>query len=586
MSSALYIYLFLQISFISVAVSARIPNWLSSLPQLPKSGWLTAHQSASINASDYSPSWMTIPVHHFNSSDTRTFQNRFWANSTFHEAGGPVFWYDAGEQDAQLLVPYKLNEILGPSAVMTLARRFKGLALVVEHRYYGNTKEGSYPYPINSATGELLDPTGYKYLNTEQALEDAVYFAHTFDAVSGLNVSLAPTTTPWIWLGGSYSGVRGAQLRVRNPETFFATWASTAPTEAGVDMWTYYAQAERSMARNCSADFTAVTRYVDGILANETRKKVNALKRQLLTAKRAAPSNLTPVVGDEDIAELDNAGVGFLLLNPFKSYQYYGVQHLVAPFCDVLETRNRINVSTTDNGGVSKAIAPASGLALEHNIKMAWHAFLVALAEMDNDAIESPTLDDQVGSHSWKYQYCSEYGYYLRGNPENPHTIQSQFISLDYRQAKCNNSFPGLLPPSPNVTAPNVYGGWRMQPSNTMFTTGQYDPWRAYSPASIEEGSPQRRTTQVIPKCGQSPVDNDVFGIIYDGMVHVSDMQALLDQNAYYHHNFSTVGFSSPISTEPFFAGTGLFERALEAWLPCFGQIEAQSGAVGGPRRL
>ncbi|CAN8104243.1 unnamed protein product [Discula destructiva] len=453
---------------------------------------------------------------------------------------------------------------------MILARRFHGLALVVEHRYYGGTDEGSYPYPINSSTGELLDTSGYQYLNTEQALEDAVYFANHFQA-EGVNASLAPSTTPWIWLGGSYPGIRGAQLRVRNPETFFATWASSAPTEASVDMWTYYAQAERSMTRNCSADFTAVTRYVDGVLTNGTTNEVTALKRQILTAVEASPTELSPIISDEDVSGLDNPTVGSLLLTPLNFYQYYGFERSVAPFCDILETQNRTEISTTDNSGISKAIAPVSGLALEYDVSTAWNAFLVALTQIDYDSIVSPTPSDPVQGYSWTYQYCSEYGYYQRGNSDNLHTIQSQFISLDYFQANCDSTFPGLLPPSPDVTAPNVYGGWYMQPSNTMFSSGQYDPWRALSPASTEEGSPKRKTTQVIPQCGQSPEGNDLFGIIYDGMVHVSDMRALINESDHYHQNFSTVGFSSPISTEPFFAGTALFERALENWLPCFG---------------
>lgn len=558
-------------------LSLELHSHFSTLMKLPSCGGLTAREATSINGSEYPPSWITLPVDHFNTSDTRTFQNRYWTNSTFYEAGGPVFWFDSGEQNAQPLVPYFLGEVAGPSAVMTLARRFKGLALLVEHRFYGATEEGSYPYPINSSTGELLDPTGYRFLNTEQALEDTVYIAHNFEAPAGVNMSLAPNITPWVWLGGSYPGIRGAQLRIRNPETFFATWASSAPTQAGVDMWTYYAQAERSMTRNCSADFTAVTRYVDGVLANGTEGELSALKKQLLTAIAASPTNLTPSISAEDVEELDYATVGSLLLTPLNFYQYYGFQRSMAPFCDILETQNQTTVSTTDNGGTSRAIAPASGLALEFNISTTWYSFLVALMETDYDAIKSPTPSDPVQGYSWTYQYCSEYGYYQRGNPENVHTIESQFISLEYFQANCNASYPGLLPPSSHVAAPNSYGGWRMQPSNTMFSSGQYDPWRAYSPASIEDGSPGRKTTQYIPGCNQAPEGDDVFGIIYDDMVHVSDMRALLNEGDYYHQNFSTVGFSSPISTEPFFAGTALFERALEEWLPCFGTGQLSS---------
>jgi hypothetical protein len=42
--------------------------------------------------------YITIPIDHFNASDTQTFQNRFWVNSTWYQSGGPVIFYDAGEQ--------------------------------------------------------------------------------------------------------------------------------------------------------------------------------------------------------------------------------------------------------------------------------------------------------------------------------------------------------------------------------------------------------------------------------------------------------------------------------------------------------
>lgn len=547
---------------------------------LPRSGGLNARQIASNNGSDYPPSLMTIPVDHFNGSDTRTFQNRYWYNASFYKEGGPVFWFDAGEQNAQPLVPYFLDEVAGPSAVMTLARRFDGIALLVEHRYYGGLDQGSYPYPINTTTGELLDPVGYKYLNTEQALEDTVYFANHFQASANLSASLSPALTPWVWLGGSYPGIRGAHLRVRNPEIFYATWASSPPTEAAVDMWTYYAQAERSMTRNCSADLTAITRYVDGVLANGTREDVTSVKRQLLSAVQASPSDPSPSVGAEDVEGLDNAGVGNLLLTPLDFYQYFGFQNSVLPFCDIWETQDRTNVSTTDNGGTARPIAPASGLALEYNISTAWDSYLVALADIDYDEVVSVNPSDPVQGYSWAYQYCSEYGYYQRGNPDNENTIQSQFISIDYFQANCNSTFPGLLPASPDVEASNKYGGWLIQPSNTMMTGGQYDPWRALSPASTERGSPVRKTTQIIPRCNQPPEGTDIFGMIYDDMVHVSDMRALLNSSDLYHQNFSTVGFSSYISTEPYFAGTALFERALETWLPCFGGKRPSTASI------
>lgn len=52
-------------------------------------------------------------------------------------------------------------------------------------------------------------------------------------------------------------------------------------------------------------------------------------------------------------------------------------------------------------------------------------------------------------------------------------------------------------------------------------------------------------------------------------MVHVSDMRVLLTPDAN-HSDFKTVGFYSPVSQQPFYAGLGLFGLALDEWLPCF----------------
>ena len=148
-------------------------------------------------------------------------------------------------------MPYFLHEAAGPSSVVTLARRFNGLAVVFEHRFYGDAGRGSFPFPMKSSGMAEGGYEAYQYLNTEQALQDVVFFAQNFkppDLEPQWDM-LSPDKTPWIWLGGSYPGVRGAMMRVRNPEIFYATWASSAPTQAAVDMWTYYAQTERSMTR-------------------------------------------------------------------------------------------------------------------------------------------------------------------------------------------------------------------------------------------------------------------------------------------------------------------------------------------------
>lgn len=238
-------------------------------------------------------------------------------------------------------MPYFLADAAAPSSVMSLARRFRGLAVLFEHRFYGDLTEGSFPFPMNSTTGMAEDGySAYKYLSTEQALEDPVYLAHNFKPaeLEPYWSMLASNAAPWIWLGGSYPGIRGAQMRVRNSETFYATWASSAPTQAAVGMWVYYAQAERSMTKNCSTDYTAVTNHVDTVLTNSTQEETHDLKIQIYKAIQSHPGKLATAVNETAVAQLTNEDVAHYLLTPLSFYQYYGFERSVLPFCDIFET--------------------------------------------------------------------------------------------------------------------------------------------------------------------------------------------------------------------------------------------------------
>lgn len=202
-------------------------------------------------------------------------------------------------------------------------------------------------------------------------------------------------------------------------------------------------------------------------------------------------------------------------------------------------------------------------------------------------------------------KFCNPLGFYQRGDPANPLSIETSFLSLELFQQQCNQAFPEGLPSSPQVGNVNKYGGWNMSPSNVMFSNGECRPlntesrstswlphsrsvadhgpclnWIKCSTAHAVNGSPRvRRITHcrlkiytylLVRRCNTPPVNtSSFFGITYDGMVHVSDMRVLLTPDAN-HTDFKTVGFYSPVSTQPFYAGLGLFSLALDEWLPCF----------------
>lgn len=397
-----------------------------------------------------------MPLDHFGGAAS-TFKNRYWVNASYYEPGGPVFIFDSGEQNAEPLLPYYLQEYHGLSATMQVAKRYKGVAILWEHRYYGD----SLPFPVNENT----TAEQWQFLTTEQALEDVVYFAEHFTlplSVQAQNLSAAdlnPVRTPWVWLGGSYPGIRGALLRVRNPTTIFAVWASSAPVHAQVDMAAYYKAAERSLTRNCSADWVAVTRLVDDTLAHGTDADRVAMKQRLLEARARSPQDLGATVSEGAANATSDASAAGVLMDPLNFYQYYGFEASVLPFCNLLETRNYT------------AGPVEGGLAAHAGVESALDAFLTALVQLNYDAIPGDA-DDPVQDMSWMWQYCSEYGFYQRGDPENPLSIETSFLSLELFQRQCNETFP-WGPASPQVEHVNKYGGWNMTPSNVLFTNGE-----------------------------------------------------------------------------------------------------------------
>jgi hypothetical protein len=99
-------------------------------------------------------------------------------------------------------------------------------------------------------------------------------FANKFSLGSLPNTDLTPASTPWIFIGGSYGGVRAAFARQKYPDTIFAAFSSSAPVQARVDMSVYFDVVYRGLVAlgfgNCTNDIVAAVRYIDTQLANAT----------------------------------------------------------------------------------------------------------------------------------------------------------------------------------------------------------------------------------------------------------------------------------------------------------------------------
>lgn len=193
--------------------------------------------------------------------------------------------------------------------------------LTRKYRYYGE----SLPFPVNENTTKEQ----WKFHTVEQALEDVIYFAQRFTFPHPDPHTAAyrphPSTTPWIFTGGSYSGARAAFIRLRNPETFYASWASSAPVEAQIDMSSYWKAAERALPRNCSNDWIAVTKFVDDVFTNGSDEEILDLATLIVTAEFTGPGGNTTLLDESDILQnIDQFDVPTLvtyLMDPLGDYQ-------------------------------------------------------------------------------------------------------------------------------------------------------------------------------------------------------------------------------------------------------------------------
>ena len=77
----------------------------------------------------------------------------------------------------------------------TIAQTFNGSSVVLEHRFFGLSN------PFNDLSDRSL-----RVLNLQQSIDDLEYFAKNAKLPMPGGDRVTPDVTPWILLGGSYSG--------------------------------------------------------------------------------------------------------------------------------------------------------------------------------------------------------------------------------------------------------------------------------------------------------------------------------------------------------------------------------------------
>ncbi|PWW79017.1 hypothetical protein C7212DRAFT_356229 [Tuber magnatum] len=529
--------------------------------------------------------YVELPLNHGDPKSPK-FRNRYWVDDAYYSPGGPVFFVDNGEADADGMEAY-----LRKGATGSLAREFKGLLILWEHRFYGTSMP-------DMTSAMRFAPDGIaaylKYHTIEQALEDVAVFARQFTFG---NEIVSPGEVPWVFLGGSYPGARGAWMRARNPDIFHASLASSAVVQLQKNLWQYYRVVEETMAKtgygNCTADIHNMTKWVDNAFDDQNGPAVDQFLGKITGPEDSNLWNFFHFDDSPDPGEIwDNrrmnvrAAIGVI----FRDFQYVGMNGALKAFCDGLQyfgDPTRVETDFRNANGIFAAHNTSAAIDIYTEVLAALWPKVLNPTDYPPDGVKidqiynvdcasnQNTCKQIVTQWSWVYQTCVEFGGFQVANISRPTNLLPKFETLENELKDCKGWFGNAVAGGPNLDPINKnYGGWNMNPPNVFWSDGEIDPWRALTPNSIEDNAPKRPSTTKIPSSGSTAGGDTFFGFVIKGGSHCADLGQYIGQGVSENRTSETpdtTGVKVPAGYVPE-ADTAhsLFKDALRIWLPAF----------------
>ncbi|VDM41706.1 unnamed protein product [Toxocara canis] len=399
---------------------------------------------------DFIAGTITMPVDHFDATNTNTFQQRYWYNPQYYKPDGPQFLYIGGESTADI------KWVTNPDVqIMSAARKFNAAVYLLEHRYYGE----SWPTPDQSTEN-------MRFLSSKQALADLAQFIMTMNKQFYANPR-------WITFGGSYPGMLSAWFRQFYPELSVGALASSAPIEAKVDFYDYLIVVENSLrtySPKCANNVKVAFDQLHNLsLTPDGRVQLSALFT--LRPAWTTTSNVTYV-------DIQN-----FFMNMYGHFQS-AVQY------------NNDNRGAYATGGgmrelcgfmMNDAKTPLQNL-VDVNVYMT-KFFNDGVFEYTDNNYQNyvnylKDVNAKSSSRSWTYQTCTEFGFYQ--STDIGDNIFGSPVPLNFFIDMCTDVFGARFTPQFVFNAveetQKYYGGRDyFYGTNVLFTNGNIDPWCALS---------------------------------------------------------------------------------------------------------
>eukprot|EP00762_Andalucia_godoyi_P001790 ANDGO_07083.mRNA.1 Putative serine protease K12H4.7 len=398
----------------------------------------------SVNVADVAPAqYFTQVVDHFDPTNTRTFQQKFYVNSSFYNAVAPRVLLLLGGEGPESAASVGSHFVLSE-----YAREFSAIIVCLEHRWYGES------YPKDST------PADADYISSKQAIYDIQSFHPYFSALYKL-----PASTRWIVAGGSYSGALAAWTREKLPNLFVGALASSGPVQASFQFPQYLEVVANSAGPECAKAFAQASSLIEDSLKTQTG--IDSINRMFNTCHpltlNSDPLDLATFFGN--LVDAPSGVVQYALDN--NNYQPFQIQEM----CEMM---------------TNPAQGPLANFA----------AFTYAFNQREgiscNEVSYKSSLDEIMtpwpnAGWSWTIQTAREFGW-AQYCVEQDGCPFSNYLTSDYFSRFFADVYGKALTPNYDAITNQYYLGFEIPTSNIVFPSGSVDPWSTWCVKSPVSG--------------------------------------------------------------------------------------------------
>jgi len=405
--------------------------------------------------------YFTTKQDHFDSSNTRTWQQAYFVNDTFFDGKGPVFLCVGGEGPA--LDGSAVVSSVHCNDAVELMPQVNALMLALEHRYYGCHNASACPYSPHDA-----EPL--KYLSSRQAQADLATF-HAF-ATGEFGLSAA---NKWVSFGGSYPGMMAGWFRVLHPDIVHASVSSSAPVIAKLDMNEYWDVGSKAYsivsAGGSDACYDSIKSGHATIGEMMGTKAGNEELARLFPRQVSSPRQLNSTSGQ-------------------RSFAGEGVVSFPAQSNDPTCTRSNCNIARSC---ATVGEGPPSKTPLERLSTLAGGpgAAAASVDQPGGDDARAAEPPSQLGHPHrvldyWGWQTCTEFGFYQTCEEGTDCMFTQGLVLLDSFTASCARwgITPDMIQQSIDETNA-FYGADRpdvvRNATRIFYLNGNVDPWSGLS---------------------------------------------------------------------------------------------------------